>query len=510
MSLTESVEAGGKIISKHLLTAKIYISALIAGSSVMVLEIIATRILEPFLGSSIFTWIGVISVMMASLAVGYFLGGKLADKKPESIYVALIFILSGLSIAIIPLISYTILNISQYFGIMYGPIFASIFLFSIPSILLAMISPYRIKMSARQLSVIGEISGNIYAISTVGSIFGTLLTGFYLIPTMGIKAILFSLSMILIANSILFLGKKGAFPLVLGLVANLMIPPPMNFTPSPDQTLQYENYTQYQYMRVVDFPKQNSRVISLAYISQSGIYLNSTDLLFGYSKYQMLVYALKPDIKKALFIGLGGGSLPQDMHRVTNANITAVELDPEMVNVAKRFFNFSEDERMRAEVGDGRIFLKNSNEKYDYIAVDVFLCIIPPFHLTTVEFVEDLKSHLNPGGIAFINIISPVEGPRAALFRSILKVYRNSFKNVYIFPAKKQNYEERQNIVMLATDVDYGNKEDFTSLIKQHSSDNSTLELASYYYGRDVDTSTDVLLTDEFCPEDIEGVRALG
>jgi spermidine synthase len=476
----------------------------------MVLEIIATRILEPFLGSSLFTWIGVISVMMASLALGYFLGGRMADRKPESSYVALIYILSGLSIAAIPLMSYPILNVAQYFGIMYGPIFASIFLFSIPSILLAMISPYLIKLSARQLKLIGEISGNIYAISTVGSIFGTLLTGFYLIPAMGIKAILFSLSMILIANSVLFLGKKGAFPLVIGLVANLIIPAPLNFTPSPNQTLLYENYSQYQYMRVVDLPKDNSRVIMLAYISQSGIYLNSTELLFGYTKYQKLVYALKPDIKKALFIGLGGGSLPQDLHRVTNADITAVELDPEMVNVAKRFFNFSEDERMRVEVGDGRIFLNKSNEKYDYIAVDVFLCIIPPFHLTTAEFAEELKSHLNQGGIIFINIVSPVEGPRAALFRSILKVYRNSFKNVYIFPTSNQSYEQRQNIVMLATDVDYGNKQEFISLVNQRSSDKTTRELVTTYYDKPIDTSSDVLLTDDFCPEDIEGVRALG
>lgn len=490
-------------------TLRLYVSALVSGAAIMVLEIIATRILEPFLGSSIFTWIGVISVMMASLAIGYFLGGKLADRNPDSSYVALIYIFSGFSIAVIPLISYLVLQFSSYLGIMYGPIFASTLLFSIPSILLAMISPYLIKLSAKQLKAIGEISGNIYAISTVGSILGTLLTGFYIIPNMGIKTILFSLSIVLIANSVLFTGKKGLFLIVLGLIVNFLIPSPLNFTPSPNQILLYENFSPYQYTRVVDLPEESIRIISTAYIAHTRVSLNSTDPLLDYQRYQKLIYAVKPDIKKALFIGLGGGTMPMDMYKRTDANITVVEIDPQMVDVAKKFFNFSERERMRTDIDDGRIFLKNSNEKYDYIVVDAYLALIPPFHLTTVEFVEELKSHLNSGGIVFINLISPVEGTNAALFRSILKVYRNSFKNVYVFPTGKQAYTARQNIVMFATDVNYGSKADFVSLVNQRSSDNSTRELAGHYYYRDIDTSNGVLFTDDFCPIDIEGVRAL-
>ncbi|NYZ78516.1 fused MFS/spermidine synthase, partial [Candidatus Micrarchaeota archaeon] len=212
---------------------------------------------------------------------------------------------------------------------------------------------------------------------------------------------------------------------------------------------------------------------------------------------------------KALFIGLGGGAMPLDLHRRTDANITVVEIDPQIVDVAKNFFNFSEDEKLKVKIDDGRIFLKNSNEKYDYIVVDAYIAIIPPFHLTTMEFVEDLKSHLNPNGIVLINLISPVEGPKAALLRSILKVYKNSFKNVYIFPTNGADYGKLENVVMFATDVDYGNKADFTSLIKQRSSDNRTRELASHYYDKEVNTSADALLTDDFCPVDTEGALAL-
>jgi spermidine synthase len=291
---------------------------------------------------------------------------------------------------------------------------------------------------------------------------------------------------------------------------NFLVPAPLNFTPSPNEVLLYENYSPYQYTRVMDSPEENIRTIYMsAYAAQTRFSLNSTHPLLGYSQYQKLIYVLKPDIKKALFIGLGGGAMPMDMHGRTDANITVVDIDPAMVDVAKKYFNFTEDEKMRTEIGDGRIFLNNSNEKYDYIVVDVFLALIPPFHLTTVEFVEDLKSHLNPGGIIFINIISPVEGANAALFRSILKVYKNSFKNVYVFPTRYGAYTQVGSIVMFATDVNYGSKADFISLVNQRSSDNSTRELASHYYDKEVNTSANALLTDDFCPVDIEGARAL-
>jgi spermidine synthase len=488
---------------------RLYISALISGAAIMVLEVLGTRLIEPFLSSSIFTWIGMISVMLTCLSIGYYLGGKAADKNPSYGELALLFIFSGFSVALIPLISYPVLDFSSIFGIMYGPILASLVLFSIPSVLLAMISPYLIKLSAKNLRVVGQIAGNLYAISTVGSILGTLLAGFYLIPNFGIRPIFFSLSILLILNSILFIGKKGLFIVAIGLIVNVLVPQPVNFKPSPGQTLLYEHYSPYQYMRVVDLPDNAMRVISTsAYSYQTRISLNPKDPLLDYQKYQKLIYVLKPDIKNALFIGLGGGAMPMDMHRKTDANITVVEIDQQIVDVAKEYFNFSEDEGMRTEVADGRIFLKNSNEKYDYIVVDAYLAIIPPFHLTTMEFVEELKSHLNPGGIVFINLISPVEGRNSELFKSLLKVYGNSFSNVYIFPVG-QNYTEDGNVVMLATDSDYGSRADFISIINQRSSDNATRELATHYYDKYVDTSSAVLFTDDFCPVEIEGIRAM-
>lgn len=487
--------------------ARIYLSAFVSGAAVMILEIMGTRLLEPFLSNSVFTWIGMISVMLTCLSIGYFLGGKLADRNPSTTYVALLFILSGISIAVIPLYSYQVLSFSSNFGLIYGPIIASSLLFSLPSILLAMISPYLIKLNAKELRVIGEIFGNIYAISTVGSIFGTLLAGFYILPNIGIKATLLSLSMILIVDGALFLGKKGVLPVMLGLVVNLAVPQPMNFKPSSGILL-YENYSAYQYLSVVDLPEKQLRVIPLWTGEQTAIYLNSTDIPPGYPRYQKLIYAFRPAIKKALFIGLGGGVMPKDMRKNSEADITIVEIDPAVVYVAKKFFNFSEDEKMRVEIGDARLFIANSDEKYDYIMIDAYLSPIFPFHLATAEFLESVKQHLSSDGIVFTNVLSSIEGEKSELFKSVYKTYKSKFRNVYVLPGNDLNLSKSSNIVILATDANLGDREDFISYVSKFGSKDA-VEPAHHYYNGTVNDSSAPLLTDDFCPVDMEGLRSL-
>ncbi|QLJ52979.1 MAG: hypothetical protein Sv326_0804 [Candidatus Fermentimicrarchaeum limneticum] len=485
-----------------------YISAFVAGAAVMVLEIIATRILEPFLTNSIFTWIGVLSVMLISLSLGYFLGGRIADRNPRYTYIGWIFVLSAVSVALIPLFSYDVLNFSASFGIMYGPFVASAILFSVPSILLAMVSPYLVKRSSKKLSRLGEVSGNIYAVSTVGSIAGTLLTGYVIIPNMGVKAAIFSLSIVLAANGALFLGRKGLLLVAACLLLNYAVPQPANFKSSAKNAVVYETYSPYQYLRVID-RADGTRTLSTGVGGQTQIFLNSTNLTSTYTQYQELVYLLKPDARKALFIGLGGGAMPRNMHERTDADITIVEIDPAVVQIAKDFFNFSEDARMRVETGDGRFFLSKSKETYDYIVVDAYIIPLPPFHLTTYEFVEELRKHLNPGGIVFVNIGSALEGSRSGMFKAIFSTYRSQFKNVYVFPSDDSNYSRSTNIVLLATDVDYGTKEKFVERISNLTNNSETISFASSYYDRPVYLSSEPILTDDFCPIEMIGISSL-
>lgn len=189
-----------------------YLTALISGGALMGLELLGSRILAPFFGNSIFVWGALISVFLTGLAAGNFIGGKIADKLPAPKYLAGIIFLGSVMIAALPFI-YPFINqwiFNHDFGYKLNPLMASLVLFLLPGALMGMVSPYCIKLSADELRSIGKISGRIYAISTAGSIIGTLGTTFFLIPMWGTKTNTLILSVLLLISSImLFFGKNS-------------------------------------------------------------------------------------------------------------------------------------------------------------------------------------------------------------------------------------------------------------------------------------------------------------
>lgn len=176
----------------------------------MALEILGSRLLSPYFGNSIFVWGSLISVFLAALSAGYYLGGKLADKKPNYKTLALILLIPGILIFILPFF-YGMINgaIFNYdFGTRANPLIASILLFFIPSSFLGAVSPFVVRMTTKSVETVGNTSGTVYSISTLGSIFGTLLTAFYLIPSMGIRTIGFLIGgCLLIVSSVTFFSN---------------------------------------------------------------------------------------------------------------------------------------------------------------------------------------------------------------------------------------------------------------------------------------------------------------
>jgi predicted membrane-bound spermidine synthase len=179
----------------------------ISGAVLMALEIVGSRLLSPFFGNSVFVWSSLISVFLISLSVGYHLGGKLADKMPDPKVLSVIIFGSGILIFIIPFIQEPVNNAIFDFdlGMKISPLIASSLLFLLPSILMGAVSPFAVKMSATSIETLGNVSGNISAISTIGNIFGTLFTSFYLIPTIGTKLIINLLGLTLLLSSGLIL-----------------------------------------------------------------------------------------------------------------------------------------------------------------------------------------------------------------------------------------------------------------------------------------------------------------
>ena len=177
----------------------------ICGAVVMAFEIVGSRMLGPYVGTSTFVWTGIIGVILLCLSLGYYYGGKIADKRPDFKILALVIFIAGIFIAVSTLIKDGLLiSLLEIFDdVKLVSLLASFFLFSIPSVLLGMVSPYAVRLKIKSLAKSGSAVGNLYAISTLGSITGTFLAGFYLIPSYGVIYILNLLAITLALSALL-------------------------------------------------------------------------------------------------------------------------------------------------------------------------------------------------------------------------------------------------------------------------------------------------------------------
>ncbi|MEE9316339.1 MAG: fused MFS/spermidine synthase, partial [bacterium] len=170
------------MMNKSIQKYYLFLTLFITGAAVMGVELAGTRVVAPVYGSGLFVWASLITVALTCLAIGYWIGGKIADKKPKFSTFYLIILIGGILIAPVSQISSPILKLTANLGFRIGPLFSAYILFALPLVLLGMVSPYAIKLSTTELNVLGATAGKLYAISTMGSFFGTLLTGFILIP----------------------------------------------------------------------------------------------------------------------------------------------------------------------------------------------------------------------------------------------------------------------------------------------------------------------------------------
>jgi hypothetical protein len=204
----------------------IRLDVFVSGAVVMALEMVGSRLLAPFFGDSVFVWGSLIGVVMTSLALGYYLGGRLADFEPSFRTFSLIIATAGAVIVPIPIFSNTVLEavLNSGLGERFGPVLASLILLAAPTTLLGMVSPYALRLAASSLKNIGGVSGSLYSVSTGGSIFGTFFTVFVLIPSFGVRSILFALGLVLMATSLLGLAWNQRLSTVLFMVVVLLLP----------------------------------------------------------------------------------------------------------------------------------------------------------------------------------------------------------------------------------------------------------------------------------------------
>ncbi len=453
----------------------LYAVVFVCGGVLMAFEMAGSRILAPTFGNTIFIWGSLIGVFLAALSLGYFVGGGLADRVPKFGLLGAIIAVAGLLVLVTPLIAPPCCHwIDNRLGAgnRLNPLVASVVLFFLPSMLLGMVSPFSVRLQARSVATTGKVAGRLYALSTLGSIAGTLAATFWLVPVYWTSTTVKALGACLVLVSLLalvpsLLGRSGAMRAagVAAIVAILgggaalaTLKPPPYIRLDDGETLVAEVDSPYQHIGVVLVSRGYSeadrqwslRMMFDKYI-ESEVLVQSGDpkniqLKEPYesgAKYTdtlHLPFLFNKDAKRVLIVGGGGGVVPTIFRRdyPQLERIDVVEIDPTVVEVAKKYFGFRPDAEsgMHVHVMDGRVYVRDCKEQYDIIILDAFTGGRPPFHLLTREFLRQVKDRLGPKGVAHMNIISSLEGEKSKLFWAMLKTFHAVFgeERTYVFP----------------------------------------------------------------------------
>ncbi len=465
----------------------------------MIFELVGSRVVAPYLGNSSFVWTSLIGIILASLSLGYYIGGKLADKKATMSQLSFIVLLSAGAVIFSYLIKDIFLTFSSTIFSDYRTqtLLVSIILFSPASFLLGMISPYALKLELNDLSKSGSTAGNLYALSTLGSILGTFSAGFFLIPALGTNEMLIYLTLLLIILSFLVSFKSYLALKIIGLalIATSLI---WNF--SYLQVKDWDNFvdvdSQYSRMWIFDtyYSGEKVKVLLKDGVSHSAKYLNKDDLVFDYIQLYDLAFQLKDKKSEALMLGGAAYTYPQYfLNKYPESKMTVVEIDPKMTKLAEKYFDL-DPYRDNLEIihQDARIFLAKNKKKYDIIYGDAFSSYYsPPFHLTTIEALKSLKDSLKPDGMAVINIISALQGEKSTFFVKEFNTLEKLFSNIIVFYTEdRDSFDKVQNIVLVCSNDKSLNRGSFASLDKKWSD--------NIYYNLMIEGRG--ILTDNFAP----------
>lgn len=466
-----------------------------SGAVVMVYEMVGSRVLAPFLGTSIIIWTSLIGIILGSLSLGYWLGGKLADKKPSRRYFSMIILIAGLLIALTGFIQIVFLSYLQFLfnNIYLNSIIATIVLFAPASILLGMVSPYAVKLKMSDLNTSGQTVRSLYALSTVGSIVGTFLAGFYLIPELGTNRIIFSLATVMIILSIM-IGSKDLFKVKSGMLAAMVgfsILGGFYNLPYVDVDTAYNKVWIFN----ANDPETGKliKVMQVNDEASSAMFIDSDDLVFDYTRYFELIHHFKSIINDTLLLGAAGYSYPKYfLGQNKTATMDVVEIDPGLTDLARKHFGLTDNERLHIFHEDARTFLNRNKKKYDIIFIDAFQSYIVPFQLTTTEVVEKIYDSLKPDGIVVINFIASMNSDSSQFILAEHKTYQEYFPYGYFFLTEPERAnDEIQNIVYFA--FKDGNKPNLNSENNEYQ-----MILQNIWTGS---TETDLpILTDDYAP----------
>jgi len=432
------------------------------GAAVMATEMCASRFLAPWFGTSMIVWSVLISVVLAAMSLGYWLGGRLADRRPSWKILYTLPVVTGVFIALIPSAGHLLFS-GLAAGIRGTPLniiflcFVGIVAVFVPPVfLLAMVSPFVVRLLASADNT-GRTAGSLYAMSTLGSIGGTLLPSLLTIPLFGTRETMFLCSGMLVLLGGLGLRGKNRLVLVLLLVplAGWLL---SGHGIKQGSSVVHEEETAYQYLQVQKRDNGSTVLIvneggGIQSIAREGDSLNPSSTY--YESYLLLPYMLEsPDSLRVLVIGSGAGTIPHWLAVYVRPQFPglitdAVEIDARATELGYEWFG-TRAEDARTTTADGRMFLTHTSGLYDIIITDTYSNqIYIPFHLTTLEYFSAIRSHLNPGGIVAMNVNAT--GIDSELLQSVGRTVAEIFPFVYT-----AHVSNDLNYMVIASDLSLG------------------------------------------------------
>ena len=389
--------------------------AFVVGAASLGTEIAAARLLAPYFGASTIIWANTIATVLVALSAGYWLGGKLADRRADLRGLCAVVLVASLLLALVPFVADPFLRLSVNalgslsVGGFAGSLAGVLVLVAVPVMLLGTVAPYVSRLSVQRVSETGRTIGNLYAISTVGSLVGTFLAALLLIPTIGTHRtfIVFALSLALVSVPGLRLWRFWVVPAVVG--ASLAIPPPAIGAGVAHGRVIYATETEYQYARVVQF-RSGVRWLQLNEgVAVHSVYRPGTYLTHGYwDDFLVLPFAARTSAPappgRIAILGDAAGSVARAYgHFFPDTRVDAVELDGALTAIGKRYFHLS-GPRLHLYTADARPWLQASHARYDSIFMDAYRQPYIPFYLVTRQFFASARAHLRPGGTFIVNV----------------------------------------------------------------------------------------------------------
>ena len=406
----------------------------------MVIEVMGSRVIGPFFGVSLFVWTSLITVTLLALAGGYALGGIFSDRFQLPAYLFGIILIAGVLTLLVPVIKGPVLKACVPLGLRGGAFISTTILFGPTLLLLGCVSPYLVKLAARELDNIGRVVGGLYALSTVGSTVGTVVTGFFLIAFLGVNQI-FALTgalLILLAVGYFMLFQHRWWVIVFLVLPILLYQSPQavsrTMSDGTQVDLVHKEDSYYGSVKVVDYSFRNVhyREMIIDGMVQGGIELKHYQSTYEYNYYmQFISHMLVPDGRNCLVIGVGLGIIPNWFEQ-QGIKCDVVDINPAVVDIAKKYFKFQISGDIFIE--DARYFLSSTERQYDFIVLDVFTGEMTPTHLLSVEALELVRKRLTPKGVLAVNMIGSLQS-ETYMTASIIKTMEAAFDQVRVFPA---------------------------------------------------------------------------